>query len=73
MKFYARPKGCHIHSSLICPMLNGEQFKYYKYKEISLDEAAKRNLELCLCVYEDLYFIKRHIDITQLKYILEDV
>ncbi len=53
MKFYASPTGRHIHSSLICPMLNGKQFEYFGYKEISLDEAVDRKLELCLCIYKD--------------------
>lgn len=48
---YARPGGGHIHFNKYCPMLEGSQFDHYKYKEISIDEAIRRKLFVCVCVY----------------------
>jgi len=48
--FYARKGGRHLHCSKECPMLEGKQFEHYKYKEITLDEAQKRNLWICSCI-----------------------
>ena len=31
-----------------------KQFKHYKYKEITLDEAKTRKLEVCACVHKTL-------------------
>lgn len=54
VKFYARPHGGYIHSSLKCSMLAGAVFEELGYEEIVLEEAQKRGLSLCSCVYETL-------------------
>lgn len=52
LSLYARPGGGHIHTSKECPMLEGPQFEHYKYREISIEEAKKRDLLVCPCVHK---------------------
>lgn len=47
---YARPGGGHVHTSRECLLLGGPQFEYYKYTEITADEAVKRDLIPCACI-----------------------
>lgn len=54
IRFYARPRGGHIHSNRNCPMLNNGQFEHYGYHPISFEEAKKQNLQVCSCVNDTL-------------------
>lgn len=55
IRFYARPKGGHIHSNRNCPMLNGGQFEHYEYCSVSLEGAEQRTLKVCPCVNDTLH------------------
>jgi hypothetical protein len=50
---YARPDGGHYHLNRNCPMLQGNQFKYYGYTEIKKLDIKKRKLRPCICCFED--------------------
>ena len=54
IRFYARPRGRHIHSNRNCPMLNDGQFEHYRYHPISFGEAKRRGLQICACVNDTL-------------------
>lgn len=55
IRFYARPKGGHIHSNRNCPMLNNGQFDHYGYHLVSFGEAKRRSLQVCACVNDTLH------------------
>jgi len=53
--FYAMPKGWCYHTKRSCPMLAYGQFRLHGYREITLEEAERRGLHPCRCVYDENY------------------